>query len=199
MNSGNGFDLDGQLEQELHRQVGSLSGPSPQVSQSAYHAASLKAARPGLRSSLGSVASSKAAGGLAVAALAVGGGSLAAAAATDSTDPGVWGKTVTAAVATCKDQLNNGIHGIGECVSQVAKQKGAEARAAHSHGKSGQDHPTGPSTATPNGNGNANGNANGHANGRPSGAPAGPPSTTLSGPKDNHPTGPPTTPPRLTK
>ena len=196
MNSGNGFDLDGQLEQELHRQVGSLSGPSPQVSQSAYHAASLKAARPGLRSSLGSVASSKAAGGLAVAALAVGGGSLAAAAATDSTDPGVWGRTVTAAVATCKDK---DIKNIGECVSQVAKQKGAEERAAHSHGKSGQNHPTGPSTATPNGNGNANGNANGHANGRPSGAPAGPPSTTLSGPKDNHPTGPPTTPPRLTK
>jgi len=188
MNSGNGFDLDGQLEQELHRQVGSLSGPSPQVSQSAYHAASLKAARPGLRSSLGSVASSKAAGGLAVAALAVGGGSLAAAAATDSTDPGVWGRTVTAAVATCKDK---DIKNIGECVSQVAKQKGAEARAAHSHGKSGQNHPTGPSTATPNGNGNANG----HANGRPSGAPAGPPSTAPSGPENNHPTGPPATPP----
>jgi hypothetical protein len=188
MNSGNGFDLDGQLEQELHRQVGSLSGPSPQVSQSAYHAASLKAARPGLRSSLGSVASSKAAGGLAVAALAVGGGSFAAAAATDSTDPGVWGRTVTAAVATCKDK---DIKNIGECVSQVAKQKGAEARAAHSHGKSGQNHPTGPSTATPNGNGNANG----HANGRPSGAPAGPPSTAPSGPENNHPTGPPATPP----
>ena len=196
MNSGNGFDLDGQLEQELHRQVGSLSGPSPQVSQSAYHAAFLKASRTGLRSSLASVASKRVAAGLAVAVLAVGGGSLAAA-ATGSTDPGVWGKTVTAAVATCKDQLNNGIHGIGECVSQVAKQKGAEARAAHSHGNSGQDHPTGAPTAKSNGNGNGNGN--GHANGRPSGAPAGPPSTTLSGPKDNHPTGPPTTPPRLTK
>jgi hypothetical protein len=197
MNSTNGFDLDGQLEQQLHRQVGSLSGPSPQVSQSAYHAAFLKASRTGLRSSLASVASKRVAAGLAVAVLAVGGGSLAAAAATGSTDLGVWGGTVTAAVATCKDQLNNGIHGIGECVSQVAKQKGAEARAAHSHGNSGQDHPTGAPTAKSNGNGNGNGN--GHANGRPGGAPAGPPSTTLSGPKDNHPTGPPATPPGLTK
>lgn len=193
MNSGNGFDLDGQLEQELHRQVGSLSGPSPQVSQSAYHAASLKAARTGLRSSLVSVASSKAAAGLAVAALAVGGGSLAAAAATGSTDPGVWGKTVTAAVAQCKDQLKNGAHGIGECVSQVAKQKGADERKAHSHGNSGQDRPTGPPPATPNGHGNGN------ANGRPSGVPASPPSTTPSGPKNNHPTGPPATSPGHTK
>jgi hypothetical protein len=198
MNSDNGFDLDSQLERELRRQIGSLSGTRPFASQSAYHAAFLQASRTDLRSRLASVASSKVAAGLAVAALAVGGGSLAAAAATGSTDPVVWGKTVTAAVDQCKDQLSNGIHGIGECVSQVAKQKGAEARADRPHGGSGQDHANGASTTRSNGNGNVNGhgNGNGNSNGHPGG---GAPSTTPSGPKDNHPTGPPPTPPGLTK
>jgi hypothetical protein len=160
----------------------------------------MKASRTGLRSRLASVASSKVAAGLAVAALAVGGGSLAAAAAPGSSDPAVWGKTVTAAVEQCKDQLGSGIHGIGECVSQVAKQKGAEARAAHSQGGSAQDHPKGAPAAKSNGNGNANGNGNGNGNGNANGHPGGgPPSTTPAGPKDSHPTGPPPTPPGLTK
>ncbi len=187
MNNGNPFDFDGQLERELQRQGGSLSGPSPRVSQSAYHAAFLKAARPGLRSSLRSAVSSKWAAGLAVAALAVVGGSIAAAAATGSSDPDVWGKTVTAAVVQCKDQLGSGIHGIGDCVSKVAKQKGAEARAAHVHAQSGQDHPNGPPTT--------NRNGNGHGHGKPAGAPG----TTSSEPTNTPPTAPPATPPGLTK
>jgi hypothetical protein len=198
MNSDNGFDLDSHLERELHRQVGSISGPRPFASQSAYHAAFMKASRTGLRSRLASVASSRVAAGLAVAALAVGGGSLAAAAATGSSDPAVWGKTVTAAVEQCKDQLGSGIHGIGECVSQVAKQKGAEARAAHSQGGSAKDHPNGAPAAKSNGNanGNANANGNGNTNGHPGG---GPPSTTPAGPKPKHSGGTPPTPPGLTR
>jgi hypothetical protein len=198
MNTDNDFDLDSQLEHDLQWHVGQLSGPSPRVSQSAYEAAFLKASRPGFRSSLASAVSSKAAVGLAVAALAVGGGSLAAAAATGSSDPGVWGKTVTAAVDQCTD-LSNGISGIGDCVSKVAKQKGAEARADHPRGNSAQDHPTGPPTGTPASRGNGNGRANGNAGGNGNATPGGPPSSTPSGPKETRPTGPPATPPGHSK
>jgi hypothetical protein len=187
MDSNNGFDLDSHLERELRGTVGSLSGTRPLVSQSAYHAAFLKASRTGLRAWLASVASSRAAAGLAVAALAVGGGSIAAAAATGSTNPGVWGKTVTLAVERCKN-LGDGVHGIGKCVSEVARQNGAESRAHHSHGN-GSDHPTGPPAVATHGSGN------GEATGRPSGVPAGPPSTNPSGTKTNPPNGPPATTP----
>jgi len=185
MISKNGFDLDAQLEQQLHRQLGTLSGPSPQVFQSAYHAAFLKASGRGLVSSLVFAASSRAVAGLAVAAFAVGGGSLVAAAATGSSNPVVWGRTVTTAVQTCKDARNR-THGIGECVSRVAQQQGAEERAAHSHGNSEQDHPTAPSSSTSNGHGH------GRANGR---SPGSSPGATPSGPENNHLTGPPATPP----
>jgi hypothetical protein len=188
MDSNNGFDLDSHLERELRGTVGSLSGTRPLVSQSAYHAAFLKASRTGLRSWLASVASSRAAAGLAVAALAVGGGSIAAAAATGSTDPGVWGQRVTAAVEQCKDNLGDGVHGIGECVSQWASHNGAESRANHSHGIGASDHPTGPPAGS-------HRSGNGEATGRPSGVPAGPPSTNPSGTKTNPPNGPPATTP----
>jgi hypothetical protein len=189
MDSNNGFDLDSHLERELRGTVGSLSGTRPLVSQSAYHAAFLKASRTGLRSWLASVASSRAAAGLAVAALAVGGGSIAAAAATGSTDPGVWGRVVTAAVEGCKDKLADGVHGIGACVSEAAGQNGAESRADHSHGNGASDHPTGSHRSR-------------EAAGRPSGAPVGPPSTP-PGPATTNPSdtktspanGPPVTPP----
>ncbi len=94
-------------------------------------------------SSLIAAASTKAAAGLAVAALAVGGVSVAATAATGSASPTVWGKTVTTAVATCKDPLKDGQHGIGQCVSAVAKQKGAEERAKHSGHENAEAAPDG--------------------------------------------------------
>ena len=106
----------------------------------------------------------KAAIALAVAVLAIGGASAGAAAATGSLNPVVWGKTVISAAATCKDQLKDGAHGIGHCVSQVAKQKGAEERAAHSQGNPGQDHPTDAPTS--------------HPTGPPASHPTGPPTPT---------------------
>lgn len=117
-------------------------------------------------------ASTKAAAGLATAALVAGGGSVAATAATGTTNPAVWGKTVTAAVATCKGKLTDGQHGIGQCVSTVAKQKGAEERAKHS--EAGETHPTGKPSDLP--------------GGKPSSLPGGPPS-------GGHPAGPPVSPP----
>ncbi|HXA41764.1 MAG TPA: hypothetical protein VNV65_02505 [Candidatus Solibacter sp.] len=190
MNSKNGFDLDRQLRSAVRKQGGAGKGPSPHSSQAAYHLAFMAASRPRRFSSLRLATSPKMLAGLAAAVLAVGGGSLAyAAAATGSSDPAVWGKTVTAAVEQCKDQLTNGIHGIGECVSKVAKQNGEDARADHSRGKSGQDHPSGATGATDSGNGHGHGNGN--ATGRPSGVPTGPPSGVPAGPKNDHPSTPP--------
>ena len=184
MSNEKGFDLSRQLKSAVRKRIGSTNGPRPRASQAAYHLVFIGATKPGLRARLESVAPSRAAAGLAAAVLAVGGGSLAAAAATGSSDPAVWGRTVTAAVEQCKDQLPNGIHGIGDCVSRVARQNGEDARADHSHGKSGQDHGNGPDR----GNGNEQGN--GTATGRPSGAPGGPPSGAPEGPKKNHPAPP---------
>ena len=190
MNSKNGFDLNRQLRSAVRKQPGAGKGPSPSASQSAYHAAFL-ASEHGRAASLRSLASPKVLAGMAAAVMAVGGGSLAyAAAATGSSDPSVWGKTVTAAVEQCKDQLSNGIHGIGECVSKVAKQNGEDARADHSRGKSGQDHPSGASGST--GHGNGHGQGNGNATGRPSDVPSGSPGVVPAGPKNTHPSAIPT-------
>ena len=144
-----------------------------------------------LLSTLAAAASSKAAVGLATAALVVGGGTAAAAAvATDSTDPGVWGKTVTEAVATCKSQLGDGEHGIGQCVSAAAKKHGQEQRDAHAAGQ-GQGNAPSPH---PGRTGHPTPAATEHSAGKPSGVPVGPPTTPVAG-EGSHPTGPPVVPP----
>jgi len=82
------------LEHELQRTVGPVRGPSPRAAQSAYRAA----AGPGVRrpNKARGVASGtgKAAVGIAVAALAVGGGMKAATAGTGSANPMFWGAGV---------------------------------------------------------------------------------------------------------
>jgi hypothetical protein len=172
-----GDDFDALLGHELRRHVGRLQGPTPAYRQAAYRAVSTGGRTSmSLVPSLAAATSSKIAAGLATAALVVGGGSAAASAATHSTDPGVWGRTVTQAVATCKSQLAAGEHGIGQCVSAVAKEHGEDQRAAHAQSGGG-------SGASPNSQGNANGSANGkshdagdqadadHAQGKPTAAP----------------------------
>lgn len=189
MSADSGGDFDQFLEHELQSRVGGLQGPSPAVGQSAYHSVfATGGTTMSLFSTLTAAASAKAAAGLATAALVVGGGSAAAVAATGSTDPAVWGQTVKAAVASCKDQLNDGEHGIGQCVSAVAKQKGVEERDAHSASAArenhGASHPTGAPATRPAGG----------AESRPAGVPAGPPVTPAAS-GGSHPTGPPVTPP----
>ena len=103
-------------------------------------------------SGLPAVFASKAAAGITVATLAVGGaGAITATVATGSPNPAVWGATVTAAVTDCKGKLKDGAHGIGTCVSAVAKQKGEQERAAHSPGSAAGSHPTGAPTSHPTG------------------------------------------------
>jgi len=94
-------------------------------------------------SALPAFVTSKAAAGLAAATLAAAGtGAVTATVVTGSTNPSDWGKAVTAAVTTCKDKLQSGQHGIGECVSAVADQRGKEHRAQHPNASS-TAHPTG--------------------------------------------------------
>jgi len=103
-------------------------------------------------SGLPAIVASKAAIGITVATLAVGGAAaVTATAATGSANPAVWGKTVTAAVADCKGKLKDGMHAIGSCVSEVAKQKGEEERAQHPGGSPADSHSTGASTSHPTG------------------------------------------------
>ena len=83
---------------------------------------------------------------------------LAAAAVTGSANPQAWGQYVNDAVSTCKSELTSGQHGIGQCVSAIARQKGPKERNQHSNGDgNGKTHPT--------------------PKGRPTGVPGGPPST----------------------
>ena len=86
---------------------------------------------------------------------------LAAAAVTGSANPQAWGQYVSDTVSTCKSELANGQHGIGQCVRAIARQKGPQESNQHS-----------------NGNGNGNGKTHPSPKGRPIGVPGGPPSTS---------------------
>jgi hypothetical protein len=85
---------------------------------------------------------------------------LAAAAVTGSANPQAWGQYVSDAVSTCKSELANGQHGIGQCVRAIAHQKGPQESNQHS-----------------NASGNGAGKSHPSPEGRPSGLPGGPPST----------------------
>jgi hypothetical protein len=150
-----GRDFEALLEQELRRHIGKLQGPRPAFGQAAYRAvANGGKASMSVLPSLAAATSMKIVVAAATTALVVGGGSAAAAAATHSTNPSVWGRTVTEAVARCKSELATGEHGIGQCVSDTAQEHGEAQRAAHS--QSG-DHPE----ASPSPHGSGNGNSNG--------------------------------------
>lgn len=75
----------------------------------------------------------KIASGFAVAALAAtAAGAATEVAVTGSLNPADWGKQVTQQVQNCKDTLRaSGTRGIGQCVSQFAKQHGKIVSAEH--------------------------------------------------------------------
>lgn len=87
--------------------------------------------------------------GFAVAALAVGAaGAAGEVAVTGSLNPQDWGQQVKQQVESCKTTLRaSGVRGIGECVSDFAKQHGplvsgehrnSDARSNGKNGKNGQ-------------------------------------------------------------
>ena len=137
-----GFNLDDLLQKELRRRLGTVEGPSPQPSQSAYHAAFL-AGQTAISPFPPSVAFAltRAAAVVLAVALAIVGGSALAAASAGHGNPAAWGKTVTAAVANCMDQLRGEQHGIGQCVSAVARQHGEEERTSHPASAAPANHP----------------------------------------------------------
>jgi hypothetical protein len=111
---------------------------------------------------LATAAKSKVAIAATAAALATGGGVAAKVAITGDANPFHWGHQVSQQVITCKDNLAPDQHGIGQCVSDFAKQHGPQVRQAHSQagshaqagshgaGKATQGHtPAGPPASPP--------------------------------------------------
>ena len=159
-------DFDRELERGLKGQLGGLRGSRPRASQARYQAAAASGGMLMKGLAMAAVmASSKAAMGLALAAAVVGGGTVLASVSTHS-DPAQWGKTVTAAVASCKADLTTGHHGIGKCVSAVADKHGMAEKNAHAQG-------AGKPSSLP---GNSGNKPSGAGNAAPTGVPVGQPS-----------------------
>jgi hypothetical protein len=143
--------------------------------------------RMSLLAGLPAALTTKAAAAAFAVTLTAAGGVAAKTVATGNPNPLSWGAAVTTQVQTCNAALTAGQHGIGQCVSTTASQKGQQQRTAHaptlpSQAAAGQTHPTGapslPSQA-----------ASGQSH--PTGAPP-LPSQDAAG--QNHPTGTPTLP-----
>ena len=84
-------------------------------------------------------------------------GGAGATGATVAAGNGAFGQSVKTQVQTCKSQLKDGMHGIGQCVSQFASQHGQQERDQHSQGGSSSTHGGG----STNGHGGAATNAHG--------------------------------------
>ena len=192
MESSNGFT--NWLEQELQRRVATAAGAKPLARQSVYHAAFVQGGNAvPIFSHVLSVLSAKAAVAITAAALVVGGGA-GAAFATGSSSPAIWGQALVATVQDCRSALTTGQHGIGECVSTFAKQKGEQERAQHAANAAHENHPTGAPTMHPTGapTGMPAGGPTGMPAGGPTGRPAGGPTGMPAGGPTGMPAGGPT-------
>jgi hypothetical protein len=184
MESSTESELDHLLQQALKRRAGAHQGGSPLPEAARYHAAFLSGgAHVPFLPQFAAGLSAKAAIGLTVATVAVGGGT-ATAIATGSVNPVSWGQDVVQAVTTCKAEYGPSAtpssstttkENVGQCVSAFAKQHGQKERALHAKGGPGvlpTSHPTGePSGLT---SGHPTGKPNGlpsHSTGGPSGLP----------------------------
>lgn len=146
MDSSDTPDLDRLLEQQLQREVATHPGSSAAPGMARYHAASLRGGMhmPFVPSFLAGL-SAKGAAGLALAAIAVGGGA-AATVASHSVDPMNWGQMVVGQVKTCKAEYGPSATpsaspsvspaakaNVGQCVSAFAKTHGQMERKLHAH------------------------------------------------------------------
>jgi hypothetical protein len=121
----NGFDLEDLLDKELRVRLGKIVGPHPEVGQSTYAAVFQAEGRPD-SGPFSFTGLSSLAVGLVMLGLLTAAGSATAIASTGNASPMVWGRTVTSAVAACKEQLTDGQHASGQCVSAVAKVHGEQ-------------------------------------------------------------------------
>lgn len=90
----------------------------------------------------------KAAAAAAAVVLATGGGIATKAVVTGDANPLHWGSTVTQQVQTCREQVAAGSPGLGPCVSDGAKQHGANPAPHIGTPPNQPTHPTPPSHAT---------------------------------------------------
>ncbi|HUY57857.1 MAG TPA: PT domain-containing protein [Candidatus Micrarchaeaceae archaeon] len=181
MESSTESGLDHLLERELKQKAAAHQGVSPLPEAARYHAAFLSGgAQMSFLPQFAAGLSAKAAIGLTVAAVSVGGGT-AAAIATGSANPVNWGQAVVQAVTTCKAEYGPSAtpsssatakQNVGQCVSAFAKQHGQQERVLHAKGG-----PSGLPTS--------------HPTGKPSGLPTNHPTGKPSGLPTNHPTGKP--------
>jgi hypothetical protein len=148
-------DIERELEAELHRVLDPVSAGAVPARRALQHHGRVRT----LLGGAGAALTIKVLTGVAVAAAAV---TVAGAATTGSLNPQVWGQQVKQQVETCKDQLAQAQHGIGDCVSGFSNQHG------QSVASSARQHGVGNGTDKSNGknNGSGNGNANGQDRGK---------------------------------
>ncbi len=143
-------DLERELEQELHRVLDPIAATSIPARRQVYARGLSRALFGGAGTALGV----KLLTGVAVAAAAV---TVAGVTTTGSLNPVVWGQQVQEQVETCKANLTDGQHGIGDCVSDFASQHGQTVASDARHHGNPKPHDN-----TGNGQGNGNTGANGH-------------------------------------
>jgi hypothetical protein len=140
-------DFDRELERELDRILRPFDGAS-------FPAWRPPAPLSGMKKVLGGAGAAIAAKlvtGFVVTALAAAGAGVATEAAiTGSLNPAVWGHQVNVQVTTCQAALSAAQHGIGDCVSAFAAQRGA-ARSVQNEAGSGTQK-NGPAKAKSNSN-----------------------------------------------
>jgi hypothetical protein len=147
-------DFERELEDDLHRLIDPIAARPIPARRAMQPGETMKKLLGGAGAALGV----KILTGFAVAAMAA----TAAVAATEvaitgSVNPANWGQQVTTQVNACKASAARlGVHGIGQCVSQFAQQRGNEVSAAPGNGNSNN---------AGNGQGNSNNPGNGHGNG----------------------------------
>lgn len=98
---------------------------------------------------MSAVAKAKLAALILAGTLVVGGAG--ATGATVAAANGAFGQDVKTQVQTCKSELKDGQHGIGQCVSQFANQHGQRERQQHSQGKGGSSSSHGGGSTNANG------------------------------------------------
>jgi uncharacterized membrane protein YgcG len=159
-------DIERELEETLHRVLDPMvARPIPP-----RRAARSRSIFRTVAGGAGAALTVKVLTGIAAAAAAV---TVAGAVTTGSVNPVIWGQTITATVQTCRDNLGTtGDHGIGQCVSAVAKTHGALVASEARHQGNGNGNGNGNSGSGSNAGGNG---PNGHANSRSTSHPTPPP------------------------
>lgn len=168
-------DFDRDIERELDRVLGPVESASIPAWRTPASGGFMKKVLGGT----GAALAAKIVTGFAIGVLAAAGATEAA--VTGSVNPADWGPQVVAQVAKCKAALQDGQHGIGQCVSAFARQHGPAVSADHrasnartndgnnGNGK-GKDKDHG-KPSDPGSQGNSGGEPSDKSHGRPTPAP----------------------------